>query len=99
MRTGLAWAVLTSLTVVGLWQLVATDPWLPSVAAGLMLLLTGTLAGLRWGADSSALLIAELVRTNRYLGAQNQDLADLNQAFMHEPQAHHEEHAGGLPPH
>jgi hypothetical protein len=82
MRPYFTWLIFATSATYACWQLLSSDAHLPPILAGALLFFTGALAGLRWGADSAAQLIADLSRTNRYLAEQNDDLSELNETLL-----------------
>jgi hypothetical protein len=65
-----------------LWQLATQDPLIPPLAAGLLLVILGSLAGLRIGTDSVGRFLKELTALNKYLGERNRDLAEMNHTLL-----------------
>lgn len=84
MRPQLAWFILTCAVVAALWQLVAPQPSLSPLAAGLMLLLVGILGGMRIATDSLSRFLKDLITINRHQSERNEDLADVNVMMLRE---------------
>lgn len=84
MRPQIVWALMISAVAVLVWQLHTPEAVIGGVAAGLLLLLLGILAGLRIATDSLTNLMKDLVMLNKYLAEQNQDLSEMNQMLLKE---------------
>jgi hypothetical protein len=72
------WIFAGSLAAFGLWELGHSTPNLPPVAWGMILLGLGLLVGLRMGSDSATQFVRDLLRLNKYLANQNEELTELN---------------------
>jgi hypothetical protein len=77
-------ACLSVMLVLGLWQLATDHPLLPPPATGSLLLLAGTLFGVRIGYESARRFADEVKRMNRIVADQNRDLVDLNLRLLKE---------------
>lgn len=78
----IAWLLLLSFAAAALWQLRVVDPALPRWISGLMLVVSGLLAGLRIGAESAIRFAGDLIRLNKYLAEQNRDLVETNHELL-----------------
>jgi hypothetical protein len=82
MRPNSVWLVFAIFTIAGIVELLRSQPLLPPFLVGLALLFLGLLAGLRWGTDAAARLIADMARRNTYLTEQNDQLSELNYELL-----------------
>lgn len=82
MRPYYVWLVLLLPTAWAASQLATSEPLMPPLSAGLLLLVVGGLAGLRIGADSVRHFVRELTALNKYLGEQNHDLVEMNHHLL-----------------
>ena len=72
------WTSAGLLAAYGLWELGSSAPSLPPIAWGMILLGLGLLVGLRLGSDSATQFVRDLLRLNKFLADQNEDLTKLN---------------------
>jgi|GEM_PF-4363439 len=72
------WIFVGSFAAYGLWELGSSTPNLSPIAWGLILLGLGLLAGLRLGSDSATQFVRDLLRLNKFLADQNEELTELN---------------------
>ena len=72
------WIFAGSLAAFGLWELGHSAPNLPPVAWGTILFGLGLLIGLRKGSDSATQFVRDLLRLNKFLANQNEELTELN---------------------
>jgi hypothetical protein len=82
------WATASALMAWLLWQTTASEPLLPHVASGLLLLVVGVLAGLRIAADSAAAYIRDLQRLNKLLADQQRELEEANWRLLQRAASH-----------
>lgn len=88
MLTLLSWLVFTAISATVIWQLIASEPFLPYWVSGLTLLAVGVIAGIRMGYFAATGYVKDLVRTNRFLGEQNQQLTEANLEMLKRHSAH-----------
>jgi len=78
----IGWAGITVLVASGLWDLSRTDPAVAPAVTAVILLVLGLLVGLRIGSDSSSAYAKDLLRVNKYLADQNDQLTELNHSHI-----------------
>ena len=74
----IGWTFAAALAAYGLWELGSSAPSQPPIAWGIILLGLGLLVGLRLGSDSATQFVRDLLRLNKFLADQNEDLTKLN---------------------
>ena len=72
------WTCAAVVVVGGLWDLTRSDPAVPPFAMGAILLGLGLLVGLRLGSDSATAFVKDLLRLNKLMAEQNNQLTELN---------------------
>jgi len=74
----IGWIFAGSFAACGLWELGSSAPNLPPIAWGIIFLGLGLLSGLRLGSDSATQFVRDLLRLNKFLANQNEELTELN---------------------
>ena len=72
------WTCPAVLVAGGLWDLGRSDPAVTPIAMGVLLLGFGLLMGLRLGSDSASAFVKDLLRLNKFMAEQNNQLTELN---------------------
>jgi hypothetical protein len=72
------WTCTAVFVASGLWDLGRSNPVVPPFAMGALLLGLGLLIGLRLGSDSTAAFVKDLLRLNKFMAEQNNQLTELN---------------------
>ncbi len=73
----------TAVLVAGcFWELSRSEPTVPPAAMGALLLGLGLLVGLRLGSDSATIFVKDLLRLNKFLAEQNDQLTELNREHV-----------------
>ena len=69
-------------------DLARSDPAVPPYAMGTILLGLGLLIGLRLGSDSASAFVKDLLRLNKFMAEQNNDLTELNHWHVRQKTSH-----------
>ena len=78
MRSVWIWLIVAVPAAWAVWQLQLPAPLVPAPVLGFSLLTLGLLVGLRIGADGMRRFTKDVIRMNKCLAEQNDDLAELN---------------------
>jgi uncharacterized membrane protein YfbV (UPF0208 family) len=78
MNKVLGWGVTILAVLLLIWQLVSSEPLLPSVVSAALLALVSTLAGMRIGVNGATAYIRDVQRLNKVLAEQHHELEELN---------------------
>ncbi len=84
MRSVWVWLVLAIPAGWAIWQLQLPDPVVSAPFLGLLLLILGLLAGLRLASDGLHRLLQDLIRVNRTLAEQYDEIAEKNRRLQAE---------------
>jgi hypothetical protein len=74
----MGWTSIAVLVAVGIGDLGRADSAVSPTAMGALLLGLGLLVGLRLGSDSASRFVKDLLRLNKFLADQNNQLSELN---------------------
>ncbi|MEO2047433.1 MAG: hypothetical protein ABGX16_12780 [Pirellulales bacterium] len=78
MQKSIGWICVATLIAYGLWEMQQSSAHLPPSAWGMILLGLGLVCGLRIGSDSATTFVRDLLRLNKFLADQNEELTELN---------------------
>jgi len=74
----MGWTGIAVFVAAGIWDLGRADSAVSATAMGVLFLGLGLLVGLRLGSDSASAFVKDLLRLNKFLADQNNQLAELN---------------------
>jgi len=78
----IGWTGIAVFAVGGLWDLSKSVPTISPAVTAVILLGLGLLVGIRVGSDSASAYVKDLLRLNKYLAEQNDQLAELNHSHI-----------------
>lgn len=78
------WAAVIAAIAFLIWQTTAAEPLWPHAISAVLLVIIGSMAGLRLGTESAEAYTRDLQRLNKVLDEQNRELAKANAILLKE---------------